>query len=526
MNDYVAGSTNVVESVFIPDSASTTGAGKTGLAYNTSGLTCYYKRSNGTAAVAVSLVNITTLGTFVSGGFKEVDATHMPGDYEFHPPDAAFAAGAKWVKFYFVGASGMVATRIKVRIKAVNPDDGVRFGITALPAAIANAANGLPTKPSGDTVLGQLTVGPTYTPFIQPMAVWVVANDASHYCKLSDNYALAYGSVDGWSVIWNVGAGVWKVTRPDGSIYAGGYYHSIAGESQYSYESGPTDWDAMYTTPATVAVPGDAMTLTSDYDAAKTAAQVGSAMTLTGDYDAAKTAITAGQVLTEFNGKLAAVANDGSENLVVKTFQVYDGDNDVTVDVGVQLGEARNASVGNATTIDAIKVKTDNLPMQPAAVGSAMTLTSAYDAAKDAVNPAIPGNKLHVSNEGGVVLSTSALADIENVIAPVKAKTDNLPSDPADESDLEAKLDEIIENTGASPGAIETTLVIKSSGQPVQGAQVWVTTDSAGENTVAGASPTDVDGKVVFYLEAGTYYRFAYKPGYTFTNPSSFTVTA
>jgi hypothetical protein len=38
--------------------------------------------------------------------------------------------------------------------------------------------------------------------------------------------------------------------------------------------------------------------------------------------------------------------------------------------------------------IDAIKAKTDNLPASPAAVGSAMTLTSAYDAAKTAATQA------------------------------------------------------------------------------------------------------------------------------------------
>ena len=48
--------------------------------------------------------------------------------------------------------------------------------------------------------------------------------------------------------------------------------------------------------------------------------------------------------------------------------------------------------------VDAIKAKTDNLPASPAAVGSAMTLTSAYDAAKTAASQtsvnAIPTNPL------------------------------------------------------------------------------------------------------------------------------------
>lgn len=61
---------------------------------------------------------------------------------------------------------------------------------------------------------------------------------------------------------------------------------------------------------------------------------------------------------------------------------------------------------------DAIKAKTDNLPSSPAATGAAMTLTTAYDAAKTA-NATAPDN-------------TS--------IAAIKAKTDNLPSDPAGQS--------------------------------------------------------------------------------------------
>jgi len=149
MNEYVAGVTSIVETIFLQDSASTTGAGKTGLAYNTGSLTCYYKRSNGTASVAVTLANITTLGTFVSGGFKEIDGTNMPGIYEFHPPDAAFASGAKEVVFYFKGASGMVERPIKFRILAVNPDDSVRGGMTALPNAVANGSGGVPVIGTG-----------------------------------------------------------------------------------------------------------------------------------------------------------------------------------------------------------------------------------------------------------------------------------------------------------------------------------------------------------------------------------------
>lgn len=163
MNDYVAGSTSVVESIFLQDSTQTNGSGKTGLLFNTAGLTCYYKRSNGAAAVAVPLMDIATLGTFLSGGFKEIDAVHQPGLYEFHPPDAAFAAGAKHVTFYFVGATGLAARPLKFRLVAVNPDDvnglldvadGVESGETLrqclrlLRAVIVGKCNGFPTGPA------------------------------------------------------------------------------------------------------------------------------------------------------------------------------------------------------------------------------------------------------------------------------------------------------------------------------------------------------------------------------------------
>lgn len=154
MQDFVAGSTSVITTIFLQDSASTVGAGKTGLVFNTASLTCYYKRSNGTVSVAVSLADITTLGTFVSGGFKSVDGTNMPGVYEFHPPNAAFASGAKEVTFFFVGASGLAARPIKYRITSVDLDDSVRGGMTALPNAAANANGGLPILSSSGTTLG------------------------------------------------------------------------------------------------------------------------------------------------------------------------------------------------------------------------------------------------------------------------------------------------------------------------------------------------------------------------------------
>ena len=111
------GATSVKLEIFIENSASA-GNGKTGLAFNTASLTAYYKIDGGVASVAISLVTA-TLGTWTSGGFVEVDATHMPGAYELDVPDAAFASGG-CVFIMLQGASGMFPVQIIVDVGAVD----------------------------------------------------------------------------------------------------------------------------------------------------------------------------------------------------------------------------------------------------------------------------------------------------------------------------------------------------------------------------------------------------------------------
>ena len=130
----VVGTTSLIVELFIQDSTSTTGAGKTGLVFNSSGLTCTYKRNADAASVSVTLVTIATLGTFASGGFKEVDATNMPGVYEFGVPNLALGAGADSVAFILNGAAGMAELPLEIELTAVNNQDATRFGLAALPA--------------------------------------------------------------------------------------------------------------------------------------------------------------------------------------------------------------------------------------------------------------------------------------------------------------------------------------------------------------------------------------------------------
>jgi hypothetical protein len=110
-----AGATDQTVYVFIQDSASTTGGGKTGLAYNTASLTCYYVRDLA-AAAALTLATQTVTGAHSDGGFVEVDATNTPGLYRLDLSDAVCAAGVNNVVVMLKGASGMVPLPLEIQL--------------------------------------------------------------------------------------------------------------------------------------------------------------------------------------------------------------------------------------------------------------------------------------------------------------------------------------------------------------------------------------------------------------------------
>lgn len=100
-------STSVKLDLFIQDSSVTTGAGLTGLVFNTASLVASYRRPTG-ARVAITLATQTVTGAYSSGGFVEVDATNMPGLYRFDVPDAVLtAAGGRSAVVMLKGAANM-----------------------------------------------------------------------------------------------------------------------------------------------------------------------------------------------------------------------------------------------------------------------------------------------------------------------------------------------------------------------------------------------------------------------------------
>ena len=147
-----AGSTSRLEHVFILDSTSATGAGKTAL--TNASVTAFYFRPGDTTTTGRSITLAAgTLGTWSSGGFIQVNATDMPGLYEIGIPNAIFAAGVNHAVVMIKG-TGIAPVLLEYELVAYDPLDTVRLGLTALPNAVAGAVGGLPT---GDAS-GRVTV--------------------------------------------------------------------------------------------------------------------------------------------------------------------------------------------------------------------------------------------------------------------------------------------------------------------------------------------------------------------------------
>lgn len=143
-----AGKADHTVDVFVLDSSSTTGAGLTGLAYNTASLVCYYRKGATGSATAITLATQTVGGAHADGGFVEISSANMPGLYRLDLPDAVIdTAGVS--KVMLKGATNMAPVILEIQCVAFNPDDGVRLGLTALPNAAADAAGGLIISDAG-----------------------------------------------------------------------------------------------------------------------------------------------------------------------------------------------------------------------------------------------------------------------------------------------------------------------------------------------------------------------------------------
>jgi hypothetical protein len=146
-----AGSTSRLEHVFILDSTSTTGAGKTAL--TSASVTAFYFRPGDTTTTGRSITLAAgTLGTWSSGGFIQVNATDMPGLYEIGIPNAIFAAGVNHAVVMIKG-TGIAPVLLEYDLVAYDPLDTVRLGLTAMPNVASGSAGAILTSGTGTAQL-------------------------------------------------------------------------------------------------------------------------------------------------------------------------------------------------------------------------------------------------------------------------------------------------------------------------------------------------------------------------------------
>ena len=69
------------------------------------------------------------------------------------------------------------------------------------------------------------------------------------------------------------------------------------------------------------------------------------------------------------------------------------------------------------------------------------------------------------------------------------------------------------------------TLLQPGTSIPIAGAEVWITSNSAGTTVVAGTLLTNGSGQSTFMVDAGSYYLWVQATGWNFTNPQAFVVS-
>jgi hypothetical protein len=114
------GTTSKLVKIFIQDSSATDGSGLTGLVYNSAGLSAYYIPEGDASAASITLATA-TVGTYTSGGFKEVDATNMPGVYELGLPDAVIDSTSEGSSLVMLkGATDMAPVLLEIELDTVD----------------------------------------------------------------------------------------------------------------------------------------------------------------------------------------------------------------------------------------------------------------------------------------------------------------------------------------------------------------------------------------------------------------------
>lgn len=325
----------------------------------------------------------------------EIDATDQPGLYRFDWPDAAFATGVDKVLLTIKVATAFTET-LQVDLVNYNPEDGVRLGLTALPNAAADAAGGLPISDAGGLDLdaklantnevtaarmGALTDwinGGRLDLILDIIAADTTTDIPALIADLPTNaeLATALGTADdavlAQVALVKVQTDLIPAAPASTTNITAGVITTVT-----NLTNAPTNGDLTATmkTSVTAAVPTAAAIADQVWDEA-----------IAGHLGAGSTGLalnSAGSAGDPWNTALPGAYGAGTAGKIVgdninatvgsRSSQTSVDDLPTNAELTTALGTADDAALAQ---IALVKAKTDLIPASPAAVGSAMTLTS------------------------------------------------------------------------------------------------------------------------------------------------------
>jgi len=548
--------TSKIVEVMLRDSS--TGAGKTSIAHGD--VTASYVREAGTRT-AITVASGSAGDSYSSGKWAAVDASNTPGLYQLHLPDAALAAGANAVTV-FLKASGVIDKVIRISLIDADLRNSTSLGLTNLSTAVSTP----PTASAiADAVLDEALSGHT---------------GSGSLGKAIGDGVSAWVTATGFNTTTPPTAGAIADAVLDEALSG----HTSSGTLGKAIGDGVTAWVTATgfntTTPPTVGAIADAVldeALSGHTGSGSLGKAIGDGVsawvTATGFNTTTPptTGAIADAVLDEAlsghtsSGTLGKAIGDGVTAWVTAT-----GFNTTTPPTTAAIADAvlDEALSGHTSSGSLGKAIGDGVSAWVTATGFNTTTPPTVSAIADAVlDEALSG---HTSSgtlgkaigDGVSAWVTANIGSLNNLSASdVNAQVDAaladihldhllaVDYDPSSKPGVAtALLNELVQNDsgvsqftvnalerapsgggggGSAVGSGSTSheVTINAGGNPQDGAEVYVTTDSAGTNVVAGTLHTNALGKATFQLDAATYYLWVQKAGVNFTNPTSFTVS-
>lgn len=542
----------------------------------------------GSTIEAVTTLGTYAAPTATKCRFKEVDATNHKGIYEIQIADARFAvSSAKSMIVSISGVTNLAETDVCVPLTDLDPYDTVRAGLTALPNAAAAASGGLWILGSNNTAaitIGNLTMSAlacttiTASGAVAFQSTFAVTTSTSlaalSATTVTFSGAVAFQSTFAVATSTSLAALSATTVTFSGAVAFQSTF-IVTGAVTFSSTfatTGTTTFNAFTITNNMLVSGNSTVTGTTTHTGA---VSFGSTFGVTGTvtYNAftvtnATTlsgAVSLGSTLTVTGATtLAALA---MTTLTASGAVAFQSTFAVTTSTSLAALSATTITASGTTSLAAVTTSgtvTFNAftVTNALTVSGATTLTGAVTASNASNN--IVGISVAAFAAAGATALRSAIgmssanldtqlaaiaAYIDTEVGAIKAKTDQLTFTVAlsvdatasvsaanirsalgmATNDLDTQLDAILAASGGGvfgAGSIQYPVtVVNDLSNPLDGAEVWISTDLAGSNVIAGTLNTDAMGLVTFLLDAGSYYLWVSHSGYNLDNPTAITVS-